>query len=375
MSDTNQKDSGGHGGDLLAAMKRWQPVTGKLIDFSSNINPLGTPPGLIEHLAAALPEIVAYPTPRARELREKLALYFSIPAEKLVIGNGANDLIHQLVNWISPRRVFVPAPSFSEYERAARFLGASLSYYYLPPVETIDFEKTAAQLEQGDLIIFCNPNNPTGLLSTRAELITLVEKAAGRGAVVMFDESFIPLTGKPEESLRDFAADNLWVITSLTKIWGLPGLRLGCAIGPTDLVRKFTRWEDPWKVNSLAQLAGIYCSDANDYLKDTEVLVKNERAYLFKELQKNGHFKVLEGSANFLLLRCDSTGFQVAQFQEELARQGILIRRADNFRGLDHRFLRIAVKKRADNLKLLQETNKWFAGRQVAGETGKGGVD
>ncbi len=373
MTNTKLNDTGGHGGDLLEALKRWQPVTGKFIDFSSNINPLGTPPGLIEHLVAVLPEIVAYPSPQARELREKLAGYFNISTERLVIGNGANDLIHQLVNWIKPRRVLVPAPSFSEYERAARYSGAAVNYYYLPPVKKLDLEKITAETEQGDLIIICNPNNPTGLLQPRAELINLVEGAGKRGAVVMIDESFIQLTGRPQESMGDYSAGNLWIITSLTKNWGLPGLRLGCAAGPVDLVKQFTRWKDPWNVNSLAQVAGIYCCEAKEFIKDTIDLIKRERAYLLDAFQKTGRFKVFEGAANFLLMRCDSAGFKVAQFQEDLARQGVLIRRADNFKGLDHRFLRIAVKNRCDNQKLLEETDNWFSENLFSGKNGKGG--
>jgi len=173
--------------------------------------------------------------------------------------------------------------------------------------------------------------------------------------------------------MGDYSAGNLWIITSLTKNWGLPGLRLGCAAGPVDLVKQFTRWKDPWNVNSLAQVAGIYCCEAKEFIKDTIDLIKRERAYLLDAFQKTGRFKVFEGAANFLLMRCDSAGFKVAQFQEDLARQGVLIRRADNFKGLDHRFLRIAVKNRCDNQKLLEETDNWFSENLFSGKNGKGG--
>ena len=361
MAETKRPDTGGHGGDLLAALKLFQPPGGKFVDFSSNINPLGTPPGLIERLKEALPEIVAYPSPLSGELREELGRFFKVSPQRVVTGNGANDLIHGLTWWLKPGRVFVPAPSFSEYERAARFSGVPVSYFSLPPVEDFDPGQLLSRLKEGDLVIFCNPNNPTGLLCPRLNLVRLVEEAAAKGATIMIDESFIPLTARPEESLKDLQAPNLWVVVSLTKIWGLPGLRLGCALGPADLVREFTRWQDPWKVNSLAQIAGLYCCKATGFIEKTVSLVNKERAFLKDFFLKTGYFTVFDTTANYLFLRAELPGFEVTHFHDSLAKEGVLIRKADNFRGLDHRYLRLAVKTRPENLKLLEEAERYFA--------------
>lgn len=360
MTSIKNDETGGHGGDLAAALRRWNPSGGKLVDFSSNINPLGPPPGLIEHLAALLPEIIAYPTPQARELREKISKYFNVPVERLLLGNGANELIHLMMLWRRPRRVLVPAPSFSEYERAAKLAGSVVEHYPLPPGASFDPEMLAARLEQGDLLVFCNPNNPTGRLYRRSDLVVLIESAEKQGAAVMIDESFIPLTGCPEESMQDLQSDSLWVIVSLTKIWGLPGLRLGYAAGPVTDVKEISRWGDPWRVNFLAQKAGLYCLEQKGYIDNTLELVNKERNYLTRRFLETGKFKVYEGSANYLLLEGTDSSFRIDQFQEGLARKGVLVRRADNFPGLNHRFMRIAVKQRPDNLRLLQETENWF---------------
>ncbi|MGM0689397.1 MAG: pyridoxal phosphate-dependent aminotransferase [Bacillota bacterium] len=355
-------ETGGHGGDLLDAAKRWKPESGKMIDFSSNINPFGPPPGLLEFLRRSLPEIVSYPSPQARELREKLGLFLNLPLECLLIGNGANELIHLLLLWRRPGKVFVPAPSFSEYERAAVLAGARVEHYFLPPGEEIDFSSLACKLDQGDLMVFCNPNNPTGMLSTRSDLTNLVDAAAERGATVLIDESFIPLTGKLEESLRDQRCGNLWVVTSLTKIWSLPGLRLGFAIGPQEDVKEITRWGDPWRVNTLAQKAGIFCLGRKSYLKKSLALIEKERRFLTGRFRETGAFYVYEGSANYLLLRGLNPAFNVAEYQDYLAKRGILIRRADNFCSLDQRYFRIAVLKRPENLRLLQYTDDYIKG-------------
>lgn len=360
MSRAFDDETGGHGGDLAHAAKQWRPDRGELVDFSSNINPLGPPPGLLDLLRKALPEIVSYPSPQARELRQKLALFLSVPEERLLIGNGANELIHLLILWSRPERVFVPAPSFSEYERAAVLAGARVERYFTPPGEEIDFTSLGRKLGPGDLLVFCNPNNPTGMLNSRRDLITLLEAAAERGAAVMVDESFILLTGRPEESLRDMQSEYLWVVTSLTKVWSLPGLRLGCAVGPQKYVGEITRWGDPWRVNFLAQKAGIYCLERKDYLGKSLVLIEKERKFLTRRFLETGAFYVYEGSANYLLLRGLNSAFNVADYQDYLARRGVLVRRADNFCGLDQRYFRISVGKRPENLRLLQETEAYI---------------
>lgn len=370
MSGLFNDETGGHGGDLTGHAGSFNKTGRKIIDFSSNINPLGPPPGLSAVLRRALPEIVSYPSPQARELRDKLALHIKVPEERLLLGNGANELIHLLLLWRRPRRVLVPAPSFSEYERAAMLAGVPVERYSLPPGGEFDSSALSSKIEEGDLLIFCNPNNPTGMLYRRSELLLLIEEAEQRGAVVMVDESFIFLTEYPEESLRDLGSEHLWVILSLTKIWSLPGLRLGCVIGPVAGIGEITRWGDPWRVNVLAQRAGIHCIESNGYREKTLALVKRERAFLARRFRETGCFRVFDGSANFLLLQGLDSAFDAADYQEYLAGRGLLIRRADNFCTLDQRYFRIAVLKRPQNLRLLQETGNYLKSVNLAGASG-----
>ncbi len=369
MSRFFNDETGGHGGDLIRAAELWDPAGGELLDFSSNINPLGPPPGLLEHLAKALPEIVAYPTPQARELRERLAVYLGVSSGRLLTGNGANELIHLLLLWRRPERVFVPAPAFSEYERAARLSKAEVKYYSLPPGRPLDPFRLANELKEGDLLIFCNPHNPSGMLYNRRDLEVLADGAERQGAAVMIDESFIPLTGRPEESLRDRHSESFWVVISLTKLWSLPGLRLGCAVGPVEAVAEISRWGDPWRVNTLAQKAGLYCLEQGNYLDQSLAIIAEERAFLADSFRNTGAFRVFESAVNFLLMQGLYPDFAVAEYQEFLARRGVLVRRADNFHGLDQSYFRIAVRRREENCRLLKETaaflNKKYPGKRV----------
>ncbi len=355
MSSCYDDETGGHGGDLKRALRRFDLDQNRLLDFSSNINPLGPPPGLLAHLRRVLPEITAYPTPQARELREALSAYFHVPPSSLMVGNGANELIHLLMLWKRPQRVLVPAPTFSEYERAALLCGARVERFPLPPGEPLDAEAVGAKLGNGDLVVVCNPGNPTGTLYRQAELTVLMRNAEERGAAVMVDESFIPLTGHPEESVRGWVGEHLWVVQSLTKLWGLPGLRLGCLIGPEKELGELTRLGDPWRVNLLAQEAGTYCLQHDGYLGQALALVERERLYLTRRLRAMGCFQVFDGAANYLLVRGLDPQFQVEVFAHRLAARGVLVRRADNFHGLNERYFRIAVRKRAENRRLLDE--------------------
>ncbi len=353
-------ETGGHGGDLAAAARRWNPAGGNLIDFSSNVNPLGPPQGLIDHLNKFLPEIVHYPSPQARELRTKLSRFLGLQENRLILGNGANELIHLLVIWKRPRRVFVPAPTFSEYERAARLAGAGVKYYPLPPGEDFDLQFLAGNIGRNDLVVFCNPSNPTGKLFSGNALSSLVQASEDSGALVMIDESFIPLTGRPEESMRHAGNGNLWITLSLTKLWSLPGLRLGCLIGPEKEAAELSRWGDPWRVNILAQKAGLYCLEQEGYIEDTLALIEEERLFISRSLKETGAFRIFEGAANYLLVQGTEPGFDVLDFQDFLAGRGILIRRADNFNGLDRSYFRVAVLKRPDNVRLVEEIKKYL---------------
>ena len=360
MSSSYKDETGGHGGDLARAVELWKPDGGRIIDFSSNVNPLGPPEGLIDHLKESLPDIVHYPLPQARELREQLAIFLNLSEKRLILGNGANELIHLLVIWKRPRRVFIPAPTFSEYEKAANLVGSEVERYSLPPGESFEPRVLEDRLGPGDLVVFCNPSNPTGKLFSRQKLLELVLLAEKKKAQVMIDESFIPLTGRPEATLRNVVKDNLWIALSLTKLWALPGLRLGCLSGPEADMEKLIRWGDPWRVNTLAQKAGLYCLRQEGYLDKTLQLIDQERRYLSTSLMEKGAFRIFPSAANYLLVQGKLRGFKVADFQAELARQGVLIRRADNFHRLDQRFFRIAVRQRRDNNFLLEAISRYL---------------
>jgi len=358
-------DYGGHGGDLAAAALQFGRPPHTFIDFSSNINPLGPPPGLIAHLQRQMDQVARYPQPGAALLRRGLAQRFNLPEERLLVGNGASDLIHLLFLYLRPKKVLLPVPTFSEYARAACLAGAS--------VETLLFWEQAdpalraviSRLQGVDLLVLCNPNNPIGSYYSPEVMEELLLAAKRRGVTVLVDESFQPLAGLPPgQSAAATGLDNLFVVTSLTKIWALPGLRLGFLAGPGAAIKKLTACGDPWRVNSLAQLAGLYCLQHPEHEAKAVAEVNRERSFLQERLAALPGLTVFPGEANYLLLRGERNGFAAALLYRYLGQKGILIRMAENFPGLDRRYFRIAVRTRRENLLLLEALGEYFSTEQ-----------
>ncbi|MEW5784462.1 MAG: threonine-phosphate decarboxylase CobD [Bacillota bacterium] len=360
-----KNDYGGHGGDLLAAARQFRRQPAAFIDFSSNINPLGPPQGLIEHLRQRLPEITRYPVPGAVMLRRGLAERFSLPEERLLVGNGANELIHLLFLYLRPKTVLLPVPTFAEYARAAHLAGALVRPLRRLPDMPPDCSAMYRELHGADFLVLCNPNNPTGELYPPDTLTELFAAAVRQKVTVLVDESFFPFTALPPgRSSAALDLENLWVVTSLTKIWALPGLRLGVLAGPAPALKNLSTFGDPWRVNSMAQLAGLYCLQHAEYEKKSAAAVKRERAFLAARLARLPGLTVFSGQSNFLLLRGEEPGFQAATLYRFLGHRGILIRVADNFTGLDHRYFRIAVRLRRENRLLLEALTEYFTTAQ-----------
>ncbi|MGI6308061.1 MAG: threonine-phosphate decarboxylase CobD [Dethiobacteria bacterium] len=357
------REAGGHGGDLQAVAIEFGVQPEDFCDFSSNINPLGPPPGLFKELQNnLLSDLCRYPVPQARVFRSALAAFLEVPVERLLIGNGANELIHLLFLWARPQRVIIPFPTFSEYERAAKLTGAEVRKFPLPLETTsLKTDKIKELLNWGDFLVFCNPNNPTGLFYAPEKILEIIREAAKKGITVLVDESFFFFTGRSlKEALLGRDYPNLWTVVSLTKLWALPGLRLGFLAGPGEKIKMLTHWGDPWRVNALAQRAGIFCLTQREYLNSSLEMIREEREYLLKNLREIKGLKVFPGEANYLLLKGEGENFSSTALFRFLAVRGILIRNAANFSGLDQRFFRIAVRQREDNQRLLKELGNYF---------------
>ena len=326
-----------HGGQVYDADGR----AGDWLDFSANINPLG----LSEKVRAALAEnisgVVNYPDPAAAELKTAICSRYKVRPENLVLLNGAAEFFYLYLNATRPRKVLIPVPSFSEYERAALAANSDVEYFFLKAEGkfALDVEKVPA----ADCIIIGRPNNPTGTLPTLDEIKLLAEKSC-----VLVDESFIDFLAV--ESARGLVSEKISVVQSLTKIFAIPGLRLGFAVVEERLAERLNLAKDVWNVNFLAQKAGAAALSDEEFLASTLAWLAAERGFFVERLKKLRGVEVVGGAANFVLIRLKNAQAVLS----ELRRRKILVRNCANFAGLDERFLRVAVRSRAENLRLLE---------------------
>lgn len=353
-----------HGGDIYTAMENGIKQE-DILDYSANINPLGMPEGVKTAVAGALDKCDHYPDPLCRKLSEAVAEKEGISKDYLIFGNGAADLIFRLVMAKSPAKAMVLAPTFAEYETALSLVKCEISRYQLKEKEgfalTEDF--ISCITDELDMIFLCNPNNPTGRQIDQDLLERIINVCKAKDVLLVVDECFIDFLEKPDKvTVRGHIADNpnLFILRAFTKNYAMPGLRLGYGIcSDSGLMEAIADTGQPWSVSLVAQEAGLQALKEEEYLESARQLIFAERENLVKGLEKLG-YTVFKPAANYIffkLKQAEDTEY-VDSFIEDMSREGILIRSCENYHGLAKGFFRIAVRKKEENLILLDKLNR-----------------
>lgn len=354
-----------HGGDLVWAAERYSRAPGDFLDFSANVNPLGPSPLALEAARKALSDIASYPEPDGASLRLELASHLGVDPGLLILGNGSTELIHHLVRCEGPQRVTVVAPAFVEYERAAHNAGAETFELQLRPEDGffLDPQRLVEAASSSQMTFFCNPASPTGRLYERRELLPALHTCRETGGLLVVDESFMcfcpPARAGEASLLPEAGKDGIAIVSTLTKIFALAGLRgPGWLAGTRGLVSRLEEDAIPWRMNGVALAAARSSLADRDYIENTREKVAEWREAFASGLQATGMFEVFPAHANFLLLRLEHPGMEAAGLVDELGRRGLLVRLCSNFRGLEHGFIRVAVRAPAENARLLEALEK-----------------
>ncbi|NQU95012.1 MAG: threonine-phosphate decarboxylase [Candidatus Omnitrophica bacterium] len=341
-----------HGGNIYEAERQHKK---RIFDFSANINPHGLPRRIKATIHKNLDRILHYPDPEAKELTKKIAHYWNISPENVLVGCGSIELIYLLMAEYRPKTVLIPQPTFSEYERAARSVKSRVRFLNLKEKE--GFKLDVSQISGTDTLFLCNPNNPTGnlIINDRKRLRKLP------GKLIVVDEAFMDFV--PEEkrhTLIHVAKTNkkIIVLRTFTKFFALPGLRVGYLIAHKDVIKLLRRRQMPWSVNALAQLATTMMLDDIKYAKKTQRLIEHQRAFLFAELTRINGVSPYSSAANFLLIKIQKKNVTSSALQKRLLKKGVLVRDCANFRGLNNKFIRIAVRSRKENCKFIDALRK-----------------
>jgi threonine-phosphate decarboxylase len=342
-----------HGGDVYHLARTLGIELADLLDFSANINPLGFPPGLYGATQEALKEIVHYPDRRCLALRQDLSAYHGLTPEEILVGNGSTELIYLAARVLQPRRGLIVTPAFSEYEQALSVASVPMAFH--ATVEAHNFAlHEACPAQAGDLVFLAHPASPSGVLLNPELLLEVSTRLDAAGAYLLLDEAFIDFVEEASFKSHLGRFPRLLILRSFTKFFGIPGMRLGCLLAAPDLVTRLAEAQEPWSVNTMAQFMGRACLADPDYMAQTRTLIARERQFLYERLAALPGLTPFPSMVNYLLVKLDQPGATAARLQHQMLRQRVVIRDASNFRSLDARFFRIAVRSRQENERLLQ---------------------
>lgn len=345
-----------HGGNSAEIAQKYDLDEDRILDFSSNINPLGFPASVTTLLRQDIGTIACYPDTHSTNLRKVLAPRIGVTTRNIIVGNGSTELIYLLPRVFKPRSALILQPTFTEYQ--ASLLSSGCALRFLPLKERysfrVDLDEMIPLLPEIDILYVCNPNNPTGVLLKKEALKSLIVEAGKRDVVVVVDESFMDFSGADSLAEESVKSDKLIVLNSMTKFYGIPGLRLGYLVAHGKTVERINKHKEPWSVNVLAQRIGSACLKDNAFCARTRQFVSRERHYLYTQLNALEGIKAYDSSANFLLSKIVKNGLTSTEVYNALAREGILIRDCRSFKGMGTKFIRLAVKQRKQNNRLIK---------------------
>lgn len=349
-----------HGSDLEKIEEIYGIKKEEIVSFSANVNPLGVSPLLRSALSEKIDAITTYPDREYTSLRKCIAAYCGTEYENVIVGNGSTELISLFIQIEHPKKALVIGPTYSEYEREIA-LGDGTTLYY-PLKESDNFKLNVEDFlthlnESIDLLVICNPNNPTSSSIRRGEMRHILDACKQHDIYVMVDETYVEFADDMEEisavPLTNYY-NNIVILRGTSKFFAAPGLRLGYAVtGNRDLIKSINTRKNPWTINSLAVVAGETMFRDREYIEQTKRLISSERARIFDLLKKNPDFKVYEPSGNFMLVRILKENVTSQDLFDRAIREKMMIRDCSTFPFLDNKYVRFCIMKREDNDRLL----------------------
>lgn len=340
-----------HGGDIREISRLTGRSAQDILDFSANINPLGPPEWLRNVISANISSLSHYPDTSCTPFVQNIAEKYACAESEIIAGNGSSEIIYLLPRALDINRVLIPSPAYIDYEAASVAAGRPVTSVLMPEERdfALSFDIISSELKAKDLVFIGHPVNPSGSLCDADDIRTLSLNHPDSFFAV--DEAFLEFVVEGE-SLSLNRPKNVIVLLSFTKIFAIPGLRLGAAVANVLLIEKLKALQPCWSVNSLAMAVGEKALKDIDYLEKSKQYVSSLREFLYSELCKIPELKVYPGCANYLLVRVGK-GPSARELASRLLKHGIAIRVCDNYRGLDERYFRVAVRTAEENEKLV----------------------
>lgn len=333
-------------------------------DFSSNINPFGASKKAKDAILNNIDMVSIYPDPKYTDLKESISQYCHCKKENIIVGSGATELISSFISVINPKKALLLSPSYSEYESELEKINCEITKFFSKEEDNfkIDVNKLIDSINSSkfDLVIICNPNNPTGFAFSKDEISLLLKNTS---SIFMVDETYVEFT-EPEIYSSTPLVDifnNLFVIRGTSKFFSTPGIRLGYGlISNKEIKKSMVEKLDLWNINIFATTMGEIMFKDKEYILSNTYKLKEERDYLFRELSSIKDLKVYESYSNFILCKITSKKFTATELYNKLLEKGLIIRNCSSFEGLNEYFFRICVLKPEDNKLLIENLKNLF---------------
>lgn len=348
-----------HGGNIHKILRETSAKSRQVLDFSANINPLGPPEWFRPLISGQLEKLIHYPDPENTGFIEAIAEHTGISTEHIVVGNGTTELLYAFLRVLPCRRVVIPVPSYVDYARAAKIAGLPVVNFILREQDDFSLNLTglAVMIQPADLVIIATPNNPTGKTVNRNELLALIKDFPD--SLFLIDEAFLDFI----DGSRSLGAQapNILTLNSMTKFYGVPGLRIGYGVLSPFFVGKIRENLPPWTVNTLAQSVGTAALKDTAYQEKTRRVCNELRRELEGGLAGIPQLKVYSSEANYLFVKI-LNGEDAAAIADFCLRHDIMIRRCENYKGLEsaHLFFRVAVRTKRENHRLVEVLSSFF---------------
>ena len=362
-----QKRFVSHGGDVWGFARKYNIPLEKVLDFSGPINFLGPSSKAVEAVKQYAKLIRFYPDPNPVEFRKEIAEYVGhgVDASNVILGNGSIELIYMITEAFHRGfKAVIPIPSFTEYEKAALRVGGEPIFVKLPDDFALDVEAVKkAVTDDTRIVSICNPHSPSGTLYSKETVLDLVEFCREKNVIFSVDENYIEFAEKGQDNtmvgyVKKY--ENLFVIRSVTKFYGMPGIRLGYGLATESLIDTLQTVRQPWSINSLACYATLAAFKDTEFIENTKRTIAEERARFAEMLSEIDGLHVFPSVTNFLLVKILLKKVTATSLKEELSKQGLLIRDCSTFMGLDNRYFRVTIRAAEENLALVKAMKKVF---------------
>ncbi len=350
-----------HGGDIAGFATSIGKSVNQIIDFSSNINPLGPPPSLKQVYQSSFSLVTKYPDLYCRELHQTIAKHLGLSTNNILAGNGAIALIELAIRALQPKNVLLAEPCFTEYKRLAQLHNANVHSIYLREEDKFEFslKQITDQLANMNLVILGSPNNPTGTALNQKELLSLIQIVEQRDSFLLIDEAFIDW--HPNNSVVNRVQPNssFAVIRSLTKYFALAGIRIGYAVGTESFIEHMQQLQETWSCNAVAQALGVAALNDIAFQESSRQWFQEESVRFKQDLESIPAIQIFPGLVNYILIKIQEK--YVNDFWNTMKEEGIYLRTTQDFNGLDHRYFRVAIRTRKENQFLVEKFKECFA--------------